>query len=235
MQSDQADDDIRCEWGENGAAALAPLSDVAIVVDVLSFTTCVEIACKRGAIVYPWRWKDDSAASFARSVGAALAGPRGGGEFSLSPISFLGAPKGARIVLPSPNGSTICFRTGSTPTLAGCLRNAAAVARAAGAFGRRVAVLPAGERWPDGSLRPSLEDWLGAGAILARLSGRLSPEAEAAVESYRTLRPRLAPTVRACVSGRELIARGFAEDVEVALEEDVSDTVPVLRDGAFTE
>ena len=235
MQFDQADYDIRCEWGENGAEALAPLSDVAIVVDVLSFTTCVEVACKRGAIVYPWRWKDDSAASFARSVGAALAGPRGGGGFSLSPISFLGASKGARIVLPSPNGSTVCLRTGATPTLAGCFRNAAAVARAAGAFGRRVAVLPAGERWPDGSLRPSLEDWLGAGAILARLSGRLSPEAEAAAESYRTFRPRLAPTVRACVSGRELIARGFAEDVEVALDEDVSDTVPELRGGAFTE
>src|SRR3989442_184046 len=33
----------RCEWGLAGLAVLAP-ADVTIVVDVLSFTTCVEVA-----------------------------------------------------------------------------------------------------------------------------------------------------------------------------------------------
>jgi len=34
-------------------------------------------------------------------------------------------------------------------------------------------------------------------------------------------------------SGREVGARGFTQDVELAAEIDVSETVPILLDGAF--
>ena len=37
-----------------------------------------------------------------------------------------------------------------------------------------------------------------------------------------------------CASGRELVERGFAEDVAIAAELASSAVVPVLRDGAFT-
>lgn len=36
-------------------------------------------------------------------------------------------------------------------------------------LGRTVAVIPAGERWADGSLRPAIEDLLGAGAFIREL------------------------------------------------------------------
>jgi 2-phosphosulfolactate phosphatase len=40
--------------------------------------------------------------------------------------------------------------------------------------------------------------------------------------------------VRACVSASELIAIGFSNDVDVAVERDVDAQVPVLTAGFFT-
>ena len=96
--------------------------------------------------------------------------------WSLSPAALLRAPYTPRLVLPSPNGSTIAAAA-SGLVLAACLRNASAVGRWLAAHGygtpsRPVLVVPAGERWPDGSLRPSLEDGLGAGAVIAALGPR---------------------------------------------------------------
>jgi 2-phosphosulfolactate phosphatase len=94
-------------------------------------------------------------------------------------------------------------------------------------------VCPAGEQWPDGSLRLAVEDWLGAGAILCRLPGRKSPEAAAAVAAFESGRDAIPDLLAASGSGRELIARGFRIDVEMAAQVDVSSHVPRLEDGAF--
>jgi 2-phosphosulfolactate phosphatase len=96
-----------------------------------------------------------------------------------------------------------------------------------------VAVVPAGERWPDDSLRPCLEDWIGAGAVLFLLRGRRSPEAELAVAAFERFRSDLAGTLSRCGSGQELIERGFACDVELAAEYGVSSTVPMLAGDRF--
>ena len=172
MTFDQVDFDVRCEWGELGAKHLAPSSDVAMVVDVLSFSTCVDIAASRGATVIPYRWKDSTADEFAERHGAILAAARGAREFSLSPASLLDIPVDTALVLPSPNGASISLycRTAKC-VIAACLRNARASATFAASVGKRVAVIPAGERWHDGSLRPCYEDWISAGAIIHHLPG----------------------------------------------------------------
>ena len=234
MTGDQHGFSIRCEWGEQGIVRLAPVSDVVIVVDVLSFSTCVSAACTRGATVFPYRWKDDSALAFARSQGAALAGPRETGGFSLSPVSLAALAPGTRLVLPSPNGATLALAAGKVPTLAGCLRNAAAVAQAAVRLGRTFAVIPAGERWPsDGSLRPAAEDLIGAGAIIRHRPGTLSPEAGLALAAFHASQADLNAVLRDCVSGQELVDRGFDEDIGFSARLDVDDGAPLLRDGAF--
>jgi 2-phosphosulfolactate phosphatase len=224
---DQATYACRCEWSVSGCDALAP-ADVIIVVDVLSFSTCVDIAVSRGVVVLPHPWKDESASAFAFAHGAELAGPRERGRYSLSPGSFLDAPSGLRCVLPSPNGAELTLRAAARGgiVLSGCLRNARAVASAAQRLGRTVNVCPAGERWPDGSLRPALEDWLGAGAILSQLPRARSPEASAAVAAFDRMRGNLRDTVAGVSSGRELLERGFQEDVELAADVDVSGSVP---------
>lgn len=224
----------RCEWGGAGAAALSA-ADVTIVVDVLSFTTCVDIAASRGAAILPYRWDDASANEFARIQGAELAGKRRYARYSLAPDSYLEAPAGLRCVLPSPNGAQVTLAVAATSRiiLAGSLRNARAVAEAAGRLGTTFNVIPAGERWPDGSLRPALEDSLGAGAILRGLPGTRSPEADAAVALFEAHREKLVATLAQCGSGRELEERGHRKDKEIAGQLDVSSCAPRFDGVAF--
>jgi 2-phosphosulfolactate phosphatase len=235
MFFDQQEFDIRCEWGEHGVAVLAPISDAVIIVDVLSFSTSVDIAVHRGASVVPYLWRDDRAAEFAASIGAELADPgRSKGRYSLSPESLVGIAAGTRLVLPSPNGATLTLAARPTPVLAGCLRNARAVALSAMKYGARIAVIAAGERWKDDhSLRPAFEDLIGAGAIISYLTGTLSPEAASAVAAFQAARLDLDRHLCQCSSGKELIERGFPEDVHLASQLDASDSAPTLIDGAF--
>lgn len=63
----------------------------------------------------------------------------------------------------------------------------------------------------------------------------MTPEASTAARTFRAVAPDLAEWVARCVSGRELIERGFGSDVEVAVELDSSDTVPVLTGAWFSD
>ena len=156
-------------------------------------------------------------------------------RFSLSPQSLMAITAGTRIMLPSPNGARLSLACGDRPVFAGCLRNAAAVARAARqiASGGAVGVVPAGERWPDGSLRPAIEDLLGAGAIIHHLGLPCSPEAQVARDAFRSAGRDVERLIRASVSGCELIERGFADDVDIAVELEVSHSAPRLIGGAY--
>lgn len=230
---------VRFEWGPTGAAAVA--APVTVVVDVLSFTTTLTVALDRGIVVHPFRWRDQRAAAYAAERGAVLATGRSRRDgVSLSPVSVRESVGVERLVLPSPNGSTICFdlaAAGST-VLGASLRNRSAVARwLAGHEGDAVAVVAAGERWSDGSLRPAVEDLWGAGAVIAALVDLgaldLSPEARVAEQAFRAVEPRLTEELIACASGRELVDQGCAADVAVAAEFDHSSGVPVLIGDAF--
>lgn len=226
---------VRCEWGAEGIEAIAGDADVVVIVDVLSFSTCVAVAAERGAIVHPCVWKDERAGAMATELGATLAVKRGEAGPSLSPASLRSLSAGERFILPSPNGSTLTTLAPPNATvIAGSLRNAEAVARAIEQIDGAVAVIPAGERWTHtGTLRPALEDLLGAGAIIDRLSGTRSPEAESAAVLWRAMRKDINAVLAECGSGRELIERGFAEDVRIAGEVYAGSAVPVLRDGAY--
>jgi 2-phosphosulfolactate phosphatase len=238
---------VRFDWGLAGArqAAAGP-AEALVVVDVLSFSTAVTVATGRGTAVYPHPWPSSSVEAFAAAHDAAWAVPRrevsDRHPWSLSPSHLLAIPTPRRLVLPSPNGSAIAAAAAASSgsVLAGCLRNATATARwlqegGFGTAGRPVTVIAAGERWPDGELRPALEDLLGAAAIIAAFGPKVSrsPEASAAEAVWHAHREDAGEYLRDCFSGRELTRGGWGEDVLVAADYDVQITVPVLIGEAF--
>jgi len=204
-----------------------------VIVDVLSFTTAIDIATARGGVVFPYPLKDEPAASYAASLNAHLASADRGRGYSLSPASLRELPSGYRLVLPSPNGAALSFTVAHPVVLAACLRNATAVAHAAAQLGSTVAVIPAGEMWSTGEFRPSLEDWIGAGAVITACAGSNSPEASLAAAAFSYFREDILQALRRSGSGKELIERGFGMDVDLAAELNVSTNVPRLVNRAF--
>lgn len=213
---------VRLEWGVEGVGLLAAECAAVVVVDVLSFCTAVDVAVGRGAVVLPRRWGDRDT----DPPGVVVGGDRFGPGPSLRPSSLTGLAPGTRIALRSLNGATLCAAAGGTTLIAGCLRNASVVAAAVREIDGPIGLVPAGERWPDGTMRVAMEDALGAGAIAAALDGR-SPEADAAADLFVGGRARgLRGVLGGLASGRELIADGFAADVDLAAELDVSPVAP---------
>lgn len=222
---------VRLEWGEEGVALLAAECAAVVVVDVLSFCTAVDVAVGRGASVLPRRWAD---AAEDTQPGVLAGGDRHGPGPSLRPSSLVGLAPGTLLALRSRNGATLCAAAHGTVLFAGCLRNASAVAAALRGVDGPLGLVPAGERWPDGTMRVALEDALGAGAIAAGLDDR-SPEADAAVDLFVAARARgLRGVLGGLASGRELIADGFGADVDLAADLDVSTATPRMRDHMIT-
>jgi 2-phosphosulfolactate phosphatase len=238
---DQHGFDIRLGWGIDGLKALRPAAAAVVVVDVLSFSTCVDVATARGATVLPYYGPAEAVEGYARRYAAVAAGRRGGTgiPWSISPSSLTSIPRNTRLVLPSPNGSRLSTEAaGAGIVTVGCLRNASSVGGALRDGPFPIAVIAAGERWghAEGALRPAVEDLIGAGAIVAALGlPSCSPEARAAQAVFEAARPSLGEYLRNSASGRELIEQGFEADVEIASQDDRSDTVPVLLDGAFVD
>jgi 2-phosphosulfolactate phosphatase len=244
----QAKYGVRSDWGLTGARMLADDSAALVVVDVLSFTTSVSIAVSRRWAVLPYQWGRESAPSHASIHAATLAVGRHqvneSQPWSLSPASLMSAPDpmNKRLVLPSPNGSTISFEgQGSCErVLVSSLRNARSVASALGSAGygtldKPIVVIASGEQWPDNTIRPGLEDALGAGYLISLLisaGADASPEAIALSKAWRTTKD-VSRTVHECASGQELIDDGYESDVAVAAQVDVDTSVPVLVAAKF--
>jgi 2-phosphosulfolactate phosphatase len=234
----------RFEWGLKGCQEIAPHSGVVVVVDVLSFSTAVDVALSRGVIILPAYDYDESAQKLALEKNAEMAVRRkdlvDGNQYSLSSLPWMNAESGTRVVLPSLNGARICLKASElcSNVICGCLRNANAVAEKARSMGNVVSIIAAGEKYPDdlNIMRPAFEDLVGAGAILCALNATApSPEAITAIGAFKACENRLQTLLLDCESGRELVKAGFREDVTIASELNVSRIIPVLIDGEFRD
>lgn len=231
-------------WGLNGALAQCRAGDIAVVHDVLSFSTTVSVVLDAGAEVLPFAGNDESAMVFAAQNDAMCAARRGTpGQMTLSPLSIRshfsndsGTLMQQKLVLPSPNGSTISANLAARglQVLTSGLRNASVTAKwLAENHHGKVVCISAGERWPDDSLRPAVEDLMGAGMLISEIKAistdiSLGMDAAVALASYRSFAAQLVELVKASASGRELIDAGFADDVNIACELNESRSVAIF-------
>ena len=240
-----SDVEVHVEWGPPGARLAGERGDVVVIVDVLAFSTSVVLVAARGGTALSYSaaeldemgGREQAAAALDAEVVAKDRAARTG-RFSLSPATLSAVTPGDRVLFTSLNGAACTAAAAKAPVvLVGALTNATAVAATVRTMldegvARRCTIVPCGERWtsvadePD-SLRPCIEDLLGAGAIAAALSDRpRSPEAELAAAVFAAAADHVADVLRRSVSGRELIERGFGDDVELAASVDSSTAVP---------
>jgi 2-phosphosulfolactate phosphatase len=216
-------------------------SDILVIVDTLSFSTATATAIEHGGIILPCSAHESPGDLAARLEGTVAVGRKDVpalGRFSLSPLSFLAIEPGTRVVLTSPNGATCSRHAREVPHLfIGAPINARAVAAAVSALleetDLNVTIVACGERWErpgeDGELRVAVEDYLGAGAVIARLDCSKSPEARICEGAFTAAGESFADLIYDCASGLELRERGFEGDVIHAAQLDRYDSVPVMR------
>lgn len=158
---------------------------------------------------------------------------RGQSGFTLSPVSLIEFPTNSALVLPSPNGATLSLLSSKAIVMTGCLRNAASVAKMAMKLGKKIAIIAAGERWPNDTLRVAYEDLVGAGAIIYEINGTKSVESNFALLAFKnSLENKFIDLVN-CATSIELSKYGYAGDVKIALQYNVSNVTPVLKEQYF--
>lgn len=233
----------RFDWGPTGAERAAARGDIIVIVDVLSFSTSVVEAVRRGAVICPCG-EDDNTADLAKKLGAEVAVRRhevpDKGRYSLSPLTYQDVPAKTKIILPSLNGGT-CTRCSKSSdyVFAGALTNAGATGKAVSEIMNEsalaVTVIACGEREkePPYDLRPAIEDFLGAGAILSHLPFDKSPEARVCESAFSVSTKDVGSLIGDSVSGRELCEMGFAGDVNFVSQIDLHDTAVILTEDGF--
>lgn len=232
----------RMDWGIRGVKEASERGDIIIVVDVLSFSSAITNAVHNGVIIYPFPRTGDIN-EFGKLVEAEVCilertRARELGLPSLSATSFNEAHKGKRYVVSSINGAT-CVKEANENNyiFIGCLLNASAVASVVNQIQKdknlNITVIASGERWSGSKdeprdLRPSIEDYLGAGAILELIDGTKSPEARVCIGAYKNSKSELNELILDCSSGRELLSMGFPEDVKFCSQINTLTEVPVV-------
>ncbi len=200
-------------------------ADLCIMVDLLRASATITAALDSFRCIIPVR--DAERAREYLSMDYPVAGERGGetlpGFIANSPPEIR-KHGGDCLVLTTSNGTRILESVKST-ALIGCLNNVSAVAAAARGMADEVEVIMAGV---NGEF--AIEDFLCAGEIIRAMGGEIDEYSEAAVLAVQDRR-LVDDAIRRSRSARRLEKLGFGGDVEYCLRRNITDNVPVYRDG----
>lgn len=213
----------------------------AVVIDVIRASTTITIALHHGcAGIVPVRTlREARVVALTLGDGVLLAGERAaakiaGAHLGNSPAEYERERiEGKTVVLTTTNG-TRAFRAidGAREVIACAFVNVSATARWLRRAGLDVLIVCAGR---NGHF--CLEDAVGGGMLIDRLSRisdrplELSDAARAAHLLYSANQGNLLVMLRGCEWGRDITRVGFGADLEVCAQVDLTDVVPVMREG----
>lgn len=228
--------------GPEGLDGALRRGDIAVIVDVLRFSSAATTAVANGFTVLPRSrpYEGEPTQGGVRTTGR-TAIPR----YSLSPLDYLDPKDPGNVVLVSPNGAFLAEKVGEKDTaFLGCFLNGRALARIVSALavreGRGITLVAAGEIEEDRTdgvriPRFAVEDWLGCGHILYESRMALSVEADVCRRAYEACRADLKDVILGSLSGRYLEGRGKACDVSHCVQRDIYDVAPAVRCGAIVK
>ncbi len=213
------------------------------VIDVIRATTTITVALDRGcAGVIPVQTLTQARA-LALTLGShgLLAGEReaakaAGFELGNSPAEYRSERvEGRTVVLTTTNG-TRAFRAvdGARVIIAAAFLNASAAARWLTRTGLDILLVCAGQHG-----RFCIDDAVGGGMLIDRLltisdrSLELGDAAMAGHQLFLAHRNDLLGMLQRCEWGRDLIQKGFGPDLEICAQVDLTDVVPVMREGCL--
>jgi 2-phosphosulfolactate phosphatase len=215
-----------------------------VVIDVLRATSVIIQALSQGAMeVIPVSTVEEAfqmAKNFPQGT-TLLGGERGSkkiGGFDLgnSPREYIAEKvKGKRVILTTTNG-TKAFHSVSSgkEIMAGSFFNIGATARQCLDLNRDILLFPSG----DGG-RFSLEDAVCGGMLIDQVikpmkkSIDLTDTAQSALILYQRFENNLIEAFRVSCHGKDLVAKGFEDDLAYCAQIDITDIVPTFRDGVI--
>jgi 2-phosphosulfolactate phosphatase len=213
----------------------------AVVIDIIRASTTITMALHHGcAGIVPARTlREARAVALTLGDGVLLAGERAaakiaGAHLGNSPGEYERERiEGKTIVLTTTNG-TRALRAidGARDVIACAFLNVSATARWLRRAGLDVLIVCAGR---NGHF--CLEDAVGGGMLIDRLSRssdrplELSDAARAAHLLYAANQGNLLEMLRGCEWGRGITRKGFGADLEICAQVDLTDVVPVVREG----
>jgi 2-phosphosulfolactate phosphatase len=212
-----------------------------VVIDVIRASTTITIALHHGcAGIVPARTlREARAMALTIGDGALVAGERAaakmaGAQLGNSPGEYARERIEGRIVVLTTTNGTRAFRAieGARDVVACAFLNVSATARWLRRAGADVLIVCAGR---NGHF--CFEDAVGGGMLIDRLSRisdrplELSDAARAAHLLYSANQGNLLEMLRGCEWGRDITRKGFGADLEVCAQVDLTDVVPVMREG----
>ncbi len=216
----------------------AKTNSIVVVVDIFRATSAIVTAFQHGAKSFiPVSTIKE--AKELKAQGFLAGGERNGEvvkgfEFGNSPFSYMSEKiKDREIALTTTNGTRAIniAAKGADTVLIGAFLNLQALANHLQTQGKDVIIFCAG--WKD---RFNMEDSLFAGALTNLLlnSGKFYSDCDSANASslvYRTGRKNLMSFLKNCSHRKRLTHLNLEKDVEYCLQRDITDVIPVLRDG----